>query len=63
MPLPDAPEEPRAGFRRALDIERRRAAGEAVTEDQARWLAGYGTTPEYRAQRMLWGDFGEAYFG
>jgi hypothetical protein len=34
-----------------------------VTPEQLRWLGHYQATPEYRAERMLWADFGEAYFG
>lgn len=56
-------EQPRDRFRRALEIERRQEAGETVTPEQARWLGHYQATPEYRAERMLWADFGEAYFG
>jgi len=56
-------EAPRERFRRALDLERQVEAGEAVTPEQARWLAGYRSTAEYRAERRLWSDFGDAYFG
>jgi hypothetical protein len=62
-PAPEAAEAPRERFRRALEIERRHEAGEAVTPEQLRWLGHYRATPEYRAERMLWADFGEAYFG
>lgn len=62
-PAPEAEEAPRERFRRALQIEERQAAGETVTPEQARWLGHYQATPEYRAERMLWADFGEAYFG
>jgi len=58
-----AEEAPKERFRRALDLERAREAGEAITAEQARWLKGYQTTPEYRAERALWSDFGDAYFG
>lgn len=51
----------RERFGRALDLEQRIATGGAVTHEQARWLAAYQTTPECRAERQLWTDFGEAY--
>lgn len=60
---PATGEPPRERFRRALEIEQRQAAGAPVTEDQARWLRHYRATPEYRAERMLWDDFGDAYLG
>lgn len=56
-------EPPRERFRRALELERAIEAGKPATPEQARWLAAYQATPEYRAERMLWGDFGDAYFG
>ena len=53
----------RERFRRALDLERRLEAGEAVTPEQQRWLSVYQTQPEYRAERLLWDDLGDAIFG
>ena len=37
--------------------------GDAITAEQERWLKGYQTTAEYRAERGIWADFGDAYFG
>lgn len=56
-------EEPRARFGRALELERAIEAGTPVTPEQAQWLRVYQSTPEYRAERMLWSDFGDAYLG
>ena len=47
-----APDE-RDLFARALEFEAKVARGEALTEDQARWLRGYQTHPDYRAQKLL----------
>lgn len=59
-----APEEDeRDRFRRALDLERRIASGEAVTADQQRWLSVYQHEPEYQGQRLLWEEYGDAMFG
>ncbi len=61
---PAAQEEtPRDRFKRALELERRMAAGEAVTTEQQRMLSVYQTTPEYLSERSLWEGFGDAYFG
>lgn len=53
----------RERFRRALDLERQIEGGAAITRDQERWLSVFQTTSEYRAERMLWDDFGDAIFG
>ena len=45
-------------FQRALDIERRLAAGEAVEPHEAGWLEGYRSGSEYRSLRMIHDDFG-----
>tara|TARA_R110002124_G_scaffold284368_1_gene461537 strand:- start:47082 stop:49253 length:2172 start_codon:yes stop_codon:yes gene_type:complete len=45
-------------FNRALDIERRLAAGEPVEEREEGWLQGYRTGSEYRSMRMIHDDFG-----
>ena len=59
-----APEEDElVRFRRALDLERRIAGGEAVTADQQRWLGVYRQEPEYQGQRLLWEEYGDAMFG
>lgn len=47
-----APDE-RDLFARAMEFEAQQARGEALTEDQARWLRGYQTHPDYRAQKLL----------
>ncbi|MFN4191849.1 MAG: transposase domain-containing protein [Tabrizicola sp.] len=58
-----ADETARERFRRALEIERKLAAGETVTRDQERWLSVFRNTSEYRSERVLWDDFGDAIFG
>lgn len=63
LPQASAEETARDRFKRALEIERTMEGGTAVTRDQERWLSGYQMTPEYRAERHLWTDFGEAYLG
>lgn len=50
-------------FKRALDLERRAAAGEALTVEQQRWLSVYQSQPEYRAQRGIYDAFGDTMFG
>ncbi|MDO9527118.1 MAG: transposase domain-containing protein [Gemmobacter sp.] len=50
-------------FRRALDLEQAIARGAPVTRDQRRWLAGYQTHSDYRAERRLWDAHGDAIFG
>lgn len=49
-------------FKRALDLERRAEAGEALTIEQQRWLSVYQSQPEYRAQRGIYDAFGDALF-
>ncbi|MCU0826616.1 MAG: Mu transposase C-terminal domain-containing protein [Tabrizicola sp.] len=62
-PAATAEETARDRFRRALDIERKLEAGEPVTRDQERWLSVFQNTSEYRSERLLWDDFGDAIFG
>jgi putative transposase len=62
-PAPTAEETARDRFRRALEIERALEAGQPVTRDQERWLSVFQNTSEYRAERLLWDDFGDAIFG
>lgn len=62
-PQPVAEEPTRERFRRALGLERDLEGGAILTVEQVRWLKEYQTTPEYRAERMLWEDFGDAIFG
>lgn len=58
-----AEESPRERFRRALELERQVEAGGRLTRDQDAWLGSYRQTAEYRAERMLWDDMGDAIFG
>lgn len=44
-------------IRRALDLEARAAAGETLTDEDARWLAIYATSDEYHSRRSLMDDF------
>jgi putative transposase len=61
---PAEPEDgPRERFRRALMLERDLEAGRPVTAEQQRWLSMFQTTSEYRSERRLWEDFGDAMFG
>lgn len=62
-PAPAAEETARDRFKRALDIERKLEAGAPVTRDQERWLSVFQNTSEYRSERLLWDDFGDAIFG
>ncbi|MDQ1847693.1 transposase domain-containing protein [Gemmobacter fulvus] len=54
-----AEESARARFRRALDLEGAIAAKQPVTKDQRKWLSGYQTSSEYRAERILWETHGD----
>ncbi|WP_126398271.1 Mu transposase C-terminal domain-containing protein [Blastochloris tepida] len=47
-------------FRRALDLEAKRADGIPLSEEEAFWLGGYAAGSEYRAMRTLYEDGGEA---
>jgi len=53
-------ETPRQRFRRALDIEVAIAAGDPVDTADAVWLGSYQTSAEYRAEKALREEFGEA---
>lgn len=53
----------RQRFKRMLELERHIAAGEPVTAEQRTALKGYQTSPEYIAQRSIWSQVGDAYFG
>ncbi|MBN9438948.1 DNA-binding protein [Bosea sp. (in: a-proteobacteria)] len=53
-------ETPRQRFRRAMAIEAAIAAGEQVETDDALWLGSYRTSAEYRAEKALAPEFGEA---
>jgi transposase InsO family protein len=52
------PESPKARFRRAVDLEARRAAGLGLAEADARWLGLYQTSAEYLNHQDLYRDFG-----
>lgn len=52
------PETREQRFRRALDIEARRAAGQPVRDEDLLWLGGYREGSEYRAMRALVDEFG-----
>lgn len=56
-------DEPLERFRRALEIEGRLKAGKAVSRDEERWLSSYQSQPEYRANMLLYEDFGDGMFG
>ncbi len=56
-------EDERDLFARALEFEASLARGEALTADQARWLRGYQTHPDYRAQKLLAEQLGQGLRG
>lgn len=60
---PATEETPRERFKRALELERAAEAGRDITREQERWLSVYQTSSEYRSERALWDDFGDAIFG
>ena len=51
-------ETPQIRFRRAQDLMARVEAGEAISTEDAMWLGGYRSGPEYRALQALHEDFG-----
>lgn len=53
-------ETPSQRFRRARALEEQLAAGAALATGDAVWLGGYQASAEYRAQRTMFEDFGEA---
>lgn len=53
-------ETPRQRFRRALQIEAAIACGDPVETADAVWLGSYQTSAEYRAEKALREEFGEA---
>jgi transposase InsO family protein len=53
-------ETPRQRFRRAAEIEAAIAAGDPVSTEQALWLGSYQTSAEYRAEKAMREEFGEA---
>ena len=60
---PQASETERERFARALELQGRITSGEPLAPEQERWLRMYSSTSEFRAQRMLFEEFGEAYLG
>lgn len=52
-------EDERDLFARALEFEAQIARGETLTADQLRWLRGYQTHPDYRAQKLLAEQLGQ----
>ncbi|MBB4016703.1 transposase InsO family protein [Chelatococcus caeni] len=64
VPAPEStvkafPEQPKHRFRRAVELERRIAAGQGVSTDEALWLGRYQTSAEYLAHQDLHRDFGD----
>ena len=53
-------ETPGQRYRRAIALRARIEAGEAVAASDAVWLGGYETTAEFKAQRTIADEFGEA---
>lgn len=53
-------ETPGSRYRRAVDLRARIEAGEAVPPAEAVWLGGYETTAEFKSQRDIADEFGEA---
>jgi transposase InsO family protein len=51
-------ETPQLRFRRAQDLMARVEAGKAISTEDAMWLGGYRSGPEYRALQALHEDFG-----
>ena len=50
-------------FKRALTLMWELEGGDEVASDDQQWLKIYQTSSEYRAERLLWDDFGETTFG
>lgn len=61
------PSEPRESdierFKRALELEAKRDAGEALAPEQERFLMMYSQTSDYRAHKKMMEDFGVSYLG
>lgn len=55
-------ESPRERFRRALRLEAAIREGERVNEADVAWLEVYRTQPEFRAQQMMFEEYGEQMF-
>lgn len=52
-------ETPEHRFRRMIEIERRRDAGQSLTEDEAYELGSYQQSAEYKSRRKMMDDFGD----
>ncbi|MBR3371199.1 MAG: Mu transposase C-terminal domain-containing protein [Rhodobacteraceae bacterium] len=50
-------------FKRALELEAKRDAGEALAPEQERFLIMYSQTSDYRAHKKMMEDFGVSYLG
>lgn len=55
-------EEPIERFKKALEIERRSAAGQSVGKAEMDWLHGYQQLGEYRGQCRMYENFGDTMF-
>jgi len=55
-------ETPRERFQRALNLEAELRNGGAVIEADAAWLRVYRTQPEFKAQQMMFEEYGEQMF-
>ncbi len=55
------PETPKQRYRRAVAIRLAVDAGTGVDTAEAMWFGGYEASAEYRAQRAMHEDFGDAY--
>jgi putative transposase len=53
-------ETPAQRYRRAAALRQRVEAGQGITTDEAVWLGGYETTAEFKSQRDIASEFGEA---
>jgi putative transposase len=62
-PAPEVAVTTRETFRWSMDVARRIAEGAPVTAEEDRWLRGYLTTAEYRAEKLIWDHYGDAMFG
>lgn len=54
-------DEKKAQFIRAVNLEKREAAGQRMNEKDFRWLQGYRETPAYRSQKRALEHFGSSY--
>jgi len=54
-------EQKRDRFHRARKINEQISAGQAVADDDRKWLERYRTTAEYRAQKTIFDEFGDVF--